>query len=151
VTATEATVPSDVDGALADFQGQLNLIFAKARLLWKDSAARIDPELQVAGYKLLTFLDGAGTSNAHELAVRFEMDKSVISRQVRMLECHGLLESRPDERDGRQRVLTVTPKARAALAQVRGEYALRLRAAIGELTAGEIRTASKVFRLLAEA
>jgi len=151
MTASDAALSADVDSALADFQGQLNLIFAKARLLWKDSAARIDPELQVAGYKLLTFLDAAGASSAHELAERFEMDKSVISRQVRMLECHGLLESRTDERDGRLRVLTVTPKAREQLAQVRGEYALRLRAAIGELTAGEIRTASKVFRLLAEA
>jgi len=151
MTVSEAPLSPDVDSALADFQGQLNLIFAKARLLWKDSAARIDPELQVTGYKLLTFLDGAGASSAHELAERFEMDKSVISRQVRMLECHGFLESRPDERDGRLRVLTVTSKARDALARVRGEYALRLRAAIGELTADEIRTASRVFRLLAEA
>lgn len=147
-----ATTPAaDVDSALTELQGQLNLIFAKARLLWKDSAARIDPALQVSGYKLLSFLDGAGPSSAHRLAERFEMDKSVVSRQVRMLECHGLLESRPDEHDGRQRVLTVTPKARAALAQVRGEYALRLRAAMGELTAEEIRTASKVFGLLAQA
>lgn len=151
MSAPDTVLSPDVDAALADFQGQLNLMFAKARLLWKDSAARIEPELQVTGYKLLTFLDGAGASSAHELAERFEMDKSVISRQVRMLECHGLIESRPDERDGRLRVLTVTPKARTALAQVRGEYALRLRAAIGELTSAEIRTASKVFRLLAEA
>ena len=150
MTVTEASVPSDVDGALADFQGQLNLIFAKARLLWKDSAARIDPELHVTGYKLLTFLDGAGASSAHELAERFEMDKSVISRQVRMLEELGLIESRPDERDGRLRVLTPTPTACAALAELRRDHASRLRTIVAELTQDEIRAASKVFRLLAE-
>ncbi|GAB3601300.1 MarR family winged helix-turn-helix transcriptional regulator [Microbacterium tumbae] len=149
VTA-EADVPTDVDGALADFQGHMNLIFARARSLWKESAARVHPELQVSGYKLLTFIDRAGSANAHLLAERFEMDKSVISRQVRMLEELGLLESRPDERDGRLRVLTATSSAVAALAELRRDHASRLRGVIGELSADEIQTASKVFRLLAE-
>ncbi|MBT2486891.1 MarR family transcriptional regulator [Microbacterium sp. ISL-108] len=128
----------------------LNLIFARTRTLWKESAARIDPELQVGGYKLLTFIDRDGTASAHELAERFEMDKSAISRQVRMLEELGLLESRPDERDGRLRVLTVTPAAREALTVLRQDYSVRLRTVVDELTPDEIRTASKVFRLLSE-
>jgi len=146
----EAVVPSDVDSALGDLQAHLNLIFARTRSLWKESAARVHPELQVAGYKLLTFIDRAGTANAHELAERFEMDKSVISRQVRMLEELELLESQPDERDGRLRVLTATTAACTALAQVRREYGTRLQAVIDELTPAEIQAASKVFRLLAE-
>lgn len=145
-----AVASTDVDSALGDLQAHLNLIFARTRSLWKESAARVHPELQVAGYKLLTFIDRAGTANAHELADRFEMDKSVISRQVRMLEELALLESRPDERDGRLRVLTVTAGAAAALAEVRREYGSRLQAVIDELTPEEIRAASKVFRLLAE-
>lgn len=145
-----AVVPSDVDSALGDLQAHLNLIFARTRSLWKESAARVHPELQVAGYKLLTFIDRAGTANAHELAERFEMDKSVISRQVRMLEELELLESQPDERDGRLRVLTATTTACTALAQVRREYGTRLQAVIDELTPAEIQAASKVFRLLAE-
>jgi len=145
-----AVVPSDVDSALGDLQAHLNLIFARTRSLWKESAARVHPELQVAGYKLLTFIDRAGTANAHELAERFEMDKSVISRQVRMLEELELLESQPDERDGRLRVLTATTAACTALAQVRREYGTRLQAVIDELTPAEIQAASKVFRLLAE-
>ncbi|WP_259461164.1 MULTISPECIES: MarR family winged helix-turn-helix transcriptional regulator [unclassified Microbacterium] len=149
MTTTEITSP-DADGALADLQMHLNLIFARTRTLWKESAARIDPELQVGGYKLLTFIDRDGTASAHELAERFEMDKSAISRQVRMLEELGLLESRPDERDGRLRVLTVTPAAREALTVLRQDYSVRLRTVVDELTPDEIRTASKVFRLLSE-
>jgi DNA-binding MarR family transcriptional regulator len=150
VIASEAVGSPDVDSALGDLQADLNLIFARTRSLWRESAARVHPDLQVAGYKLLTFIARAGTANAHELADRFEMDKSVISRQVRMLEELALLESRPDERDGRLRVLTATPLACTALADVRREYGTRLQAVIDELTAEEIKAASKVFRLLSE-
>ncbi|MFS0894201.1 MarR family winged helix-turn-helix transcriptional regulator [Microbacterium sp. 179-I 3D3 NHS] len=150
MSTPEAVASTHVDDALGDLQSHLNLIFARTRTLWKESAARIDPELQVGGYKLLTFIDRAGSANAHELADRFEMDKSVISRQVRMLEELGLLESRPDERDGRLRVLTATPAARGALADLRRDHGVRLRAVVAELTSDEIQAASKVFRLLAE-
>lgn len=147
---TEAGQAPDVDSALGDLQAHLNLIFARTRSLWKESAARVHPELQVAGYKLLTFIDRAGSANAHELAERFEMDKSVVSRQVRMLEDLGLLDCHPDERDGRLRVLSATPSARASLAEVRSAYGDRLRVVIDQLTPAEIGAASKVFRLLAE-
>ena len=90
-----------------------------------------------------------GTS-AHELVERFEMDKSVVSRQVRMLEDLGLLESRPDDADGRQRVLTATPQARAALAELRREHAARLRDALGDVTREEIHATTRVFQALSE-
>ncbi|WP_372984905.1 MarR family winged helix-turn-helix transcriptional regulator [Microbacterium sp.] len=150
MVTSEAAAPADVDTALGDLQTHLNLIFARTRTLWRESAARIDPELQVGGYKLLTFIDRAGSASAHELAERFEMDKSVISRQVRMLEELGLIESRPDERDGRLRVLTATPSACSALTGLRSDHASRLRTVVAELTQDEIRAASKVFRLLSE-
>lgn len=150
MVASDAATSADVDSALSDLQAHLNLIFARTRTLWKESAARVSPELQVGGYKLLTFIERAESANAHEIAERFEMDKSVISRQVRMLEELGLLESRPDERDGRQRVLTATPSAREALAALRRDHATRLRTVVAELTPAEISAASKVFRLLSE-
>ncbi|GGD62646.1 MarR family winged helix-turn-helix transcriptional regulator [Microbacterium murale] len=150
MTAADTAVPTDIDEALAEFQGHLNLIFARARSLWKEAAARIHPELQPSGYKLLTFIARAGNANAHQLADRFEMDKSVVSRQVRMLEDLDLLESRPDDNDGRQRVLTATPAACEILADLRGDHAERLREILAELTPDELHAASKVFRLLAE-
>ncbi|WP_312169519.1 MarR family transcriptional regulator [Microbacterium sp.] len=150
MATTEAVTAPDLEDAIGDLQGHLNLIFARTRTLWRESAARIAPDLQVGGYKLLTFIERAGTANAHELAERFEMDKSVISRQVRMLEELGLIESRPDERDGRLRVLTATPAAQTALAELRQDHGLRLRSVLAELTPDEIHAASKVFRLLSE-
>jgi DNA-binding MarR family transcriptional regulator len=150
MTIVDVGADREVENALADLQGQLNLIFRRARVLWKESAARLHPDLQVAGYKLLTFIDREGASSAHHLAERFEMDKSVISRQVRMLEDLGLLESRADERDGRLRVLTATSKASTELKRMRHDYAERLRDVIGDLTVDEIASATKVFRQLSE-
>lgn len=146
----EPGLPVSSDGALVELQGHLNLLFARARTQWKEAAARIDPQLQPAGYKLLMFIVRTGSANAHELAERFEMDKSVISRQVRMLEDLGLLESRPDELDGRQRVLTPTPHACTALAEQRGDRTEALRGALADLAPNEVQAAFKVFRRLAE-
>lgn len=146
----ESGLSIEDDQALVEFQGHLNLLFARARSEWKEAAARLDPELQPAGYKLLMFIARVGSSNAHQLATSFEMDKSVVSRQVRMLEDLGLLDSRADDNDGRLRVLTATPQACAALAELRGANANRLRSTLDQLTPDEIKTASKVFRLLSE-
>ncbi|WP_255305149.1 MarR family winged helix-turn-helix transcriptional regulator [Microbacterium sp. 3J1] len=150
IASSDAIPSHDVDTALGDLQAHLNLIFVRTRSLWKESAVRVHPDLAVAGYKLLTFIDRAGTANAHELAERFEMDKSMVSRQVRMLEEFDLIESRPDERDGRLRVLSATPAASEVLIELRREHAARLRTVIGELTPDEVSAASKAFRLLAE-
>ncbi|MGW9628325.1 MarR family winged helix-turn-helix transcriptional regulator [Microbacterium sp. NPDC055521] len=139
-----------VDDALADFQGHLNLIFARAKTLWRESAARMHSDLQPSGYKLLAYIARTGGANAHQLAELFEMDKSMVSRQIRMLEEFGLLESRADERDGRMRVLTATVAAQETLAQLRAENAERMRAVLAELTPDEVQAASKAFRLLAE-
>ncbi|MCR2816673.1 MarR family winged helix-turn-helix transcriptional regulator [Microbacterium jiangjiandongii] len=147
---TEAEAAPEVEQALADLRGHMNLALARVRSLWKESAASLHPDLQVTGYKLLMFIDQAGTTHAHELSERLDMDKSVISRQVRMLESAGLLESRPDERDGRLRVLSATPRASAALRALSEQNAARMRKEISELSVAEIRAASKVFRLLSE-
>ncbi|WP_417508859.1 MarR family winged helix-turn-helix transcriptional regulator [Microbacterium sp.] len=148
--AEQPGVSEESDSALVELQGHLNLLFARARTHWREAAARIDPQLQPAGYKLLMFIVRVGSANAHELAERFEMDKSVISRQVRMLEDLGLLESRPDELDGRQRVLTPTSEACTALAELRDDHTEKLRSTLAELTPEEMQGAFKVFRLLAE-
>jgi|SRR5690606_24185688 len=139
-----------IDDTLADFQGHLNLIFARARTMWRESAARIHPELQPAGYKLLAFISRTGPTSAHQLAERFGMDKSMVSRQIRMLEDFDLLQSRPDEHDGRLRVLTATPEACRMLAELRSEHAQRMQTVLAGLTPEEVKAASKAFRLLAE-
>ena len=140
----------DLDASLGEFQLRLSMIFGRARAQWKESAARIHPDLQPAGYKLLSFIARSEQANAHQLADLFEMDKSVISRQVRALEEWGLVVSRPDDRDARQRVLTATPAAQAVLADLRVEYTARLREVLAHLSSEDLHAARKVLRCLSE-
>ncbi|MGO2683560.1 MAG: MarR family winged helix-turn-helix transcriptional regulator [Microbacterium sp.] len=151
MAASDSAVFPELDETLAEFQGHLSLLFTRVRTLWKESAAQIHPELQPSGYKLLAYIARVGSANAHQLAEIFEMDKSVVSRQVRMLEDLELLESRPDDQDGRQRVLTATPAACEILAELRHGHAERLRETLADLTPAELRTASTVLRRLTEA
>jgi DNA-binding MarR family transcriptional regulator len=145
-----AAASTDADDVLAELQGHLHLAFARMRTAWKDAAARIHADLSPAGYKLLSFIARTGSANAHQIAETFGMDKSFVSRQVRMLEDFGLVQSRPDENDGRLRVLTATPEACEALAEVRADHTVWLRTALPRLSAEELRAASKAFQVLSE-
>jgi len=144
-------LPDTLDDALSELQETVSLMFARARVIWRETAALVHPELSPLGYKLLSHIARCEGTNAVQLAERFETDKSVISRQVRMLEEFGLAQSRPDERDGRLRVLTATDEARIALSRSFGGHAERMRTVLTDLDPDEIRTAAKVFRLLSEA
>ncbi|QTX03730.1 MarR family winged helix-turn-helix transcriptional regulator [Agromyces archimandritae] len=140
----------EIEAAIVEVELGMNLAFNRARLRWKESAAEIAPELQPAGYKLLSYIARAGEANAHQLAEVFEMDKSVVSRQVRMLEELGLIVSRADEHDGRQRILTATPTASACIARAHERNRARFHEVLGELRPEELAAAAKVFRRMAE-
>jgi DNA-binding MarR family transcriptional regulator len=116
-----------IDEAIADVEEQLSMLFSRIRTVWKESAQQVHPELQPAAYKLIFAITRLGTTNAHVLADMFEMDKSVVSRQIRTLEELGLVETRTDEADGRVRVLVATPKAIEAVQGVRDRNQQRLR------------------------
>lgn len=144
------TSPS-LDEAIARVEEQLGLVFNRARTVWKEAAQQIHPELNPAGYKLLSTIVRLGSSNAHQLAELFDMDKSVVSRQVRILEEDGLVVSRPDERDGRVRVLEPTPFAVERVAALRVKNQARLHEALSERSVSELETFAEMLKVLSEA
>lgn len=144
------TDPS-IEQAIAHVEDQLSVVFGRARTVWKEAAAQIHPELNPAGYKLLATVVRLGSTNAHVLAELFDMDKSVVSRQVRMLEEVGLVESRPDERDGRVRVLAATPLAIERVTAVRASNQSRLHAVLRERTADELELFAEMLGVLSQA
>ncbi|WP_246205143.1 MarR family winged helix-turn-helix transcriptional regulator [Agromyces salentinus] len=146
---TEASAP--IDEAIADVEVQMSVLFSKARLVWKEAAQQVHPDLQPAGYKLLSAIVRLGTTNAHVLADMFEMDKSVVSRQVRVLEEFGLVETRPDERDGRVRVLVATDAAMDRVREVRDRNQRRLRDVLLDHPEDELRSFARLLRRIAEA
>ncbi|MEJ3405563.1 MarR family winged helix-turn-helix transcriptional regulator [Rathayibacter sp. YIM 133350] len=102
---------TSMDSAIEDVEEQFGVLFSRVRTSWKDAAAQIHPDLQPVGYKILSTIARSGSTNAHALSELLDVDKSVVSRQVRMLEDAGLVQSEADARDGRARVLRPTPLA----------------------------------------
>ncbi|MET4156875.1 MarR family winged helix-turn-helix transcriptional regulator [Agromyces sp. PvR057] len=140
-----------VDEAIADVEEQMSMLFNRARLLWKEAAQKVHPDLQPAAYKLLSTIVRLGSANAHVLADMFEMDKSVVSRQVRVLEELGLVETRADEHDGRVRVLVATPLAEERVREVREGNQRRLREVLLDHPESELRSFATLLRRIAEA
>ncbi|MWB97610.1 MarR family winged helix-turn-helix transcriptional regulator [Agromyces seonyuensis] len=136
--------------AIDAVESSVNVLFGRAKLLWREAAAQVHPELQPAGYKLLAHLVRTGGSTAHLLAELFEMDKSVVSRQVGRLEEFGLAESRIDEHDGRIRRLSATPAGVESVRRVRDLHHERLRSALEEFSPDELVTCARVLGCLAE-
>ncbi|MGH3704153.1 MAG: MarR family winged helix-turn-helix transcriptional regulator [Agromyces sp.] len=140
-----------LDEAIAEVEEQMSVLFSRARLIWKEAAQQVHPDLQPAAYKLLSTIVRHGSANAHVLAEMFEMDKSVVSRQVRMLEELGLVETRADERDGRVRVLVATPVAEQRVREVRDRNQQRLRGVLLDRPETELRSFAQLLRSIAEA
>jgi len=149
---TLVTEASDgIDEAIADVEDELSMLFSRIRTIWKESAQQVHPDLQPAGYKLLSAITRLGTTNAHVLAETFEMDKSVVSRQIRMLEDLGLVETRIDERDGRVRVLGATPRAFELVQGVRDRNQQRLRDVLVGRPEAELRSFADLLRSIGNA
>ena len=140
-----------IDEAIADVEDELSMLFSRMRTVWKESAQQVHPDLQPAGYKLLSAITRLGTTNAHVLAETFEMDKSVVSRQIRMLEDLGLVETRIDERDGRVRVLGATPRAFELVQGVRDRNQQRLRDVLVGRPEAELRSFADLLRSIGNA
>jgi DNA-binding MarR family transcriptional regulator len=112
--ATEAgdTGPSaGVAEALTEVEEQMMELAAYVRGAFREAATNIDPALQPFGLKILRLLRRCGPTHASALAEALDVDRSVISRQARLLQDLGLLELAADPADGRARFLAATPLA----------------------------------------
>ena len=139
---------ASLDDAIDEAEDQLGLLFGRVRTVYKDSAIQIHPDLQPVGYKLLAAIVRAGQTTAGALAEAHDTDKSVVSRQVRMLEEAGLVVSQPDDRDGRARVLTPTPIATERVREVRTQQRNNLRERLRTRSQQEIETFTELLRLI---
>lgn len=147
----DSTAEAAVDEAILDVEQQMSVLFNRTRAVWKEAAEQVHPDLQPAGYKLFSTIVRLGETNAHALALLFDMDKSAVSRQVRMLEEFGLVESRADERDGRARVLVATPEGLERAREVRERNKSRLRIALQGRSSEDLRIFAEILAAISAA
>jgi DNA-binding MarR family transcriptional regulator len=136
--------------AIADAEDALSVLFSRVRLVYKNAAAQIHPELRPVGYKVLSVIVRLGETSASVIADTLETDKAVVSRQLRVLEDAGLVVVRADDRDGRARVLTATPAAIERVRSARATQQDRLREILRSQPQTEVRAFADVLRLIAE-
>ncbi|KQX05487.1 MULTISPECIES: MarR family winged helix-turn-helix transcriptional regulator [unclassified Leifsonia] len=116
-----STAIAPIDSAIADVEDAMAVLFTRAGATWRDFAACVHPELQPAGYKILSALVRLGPTSSGALADLLFTDKSVMSRQVRWLQANGLVESHQDPGDGRVRVVAVTTDACSRVEHARSD------------------------------
>jgi len=119
-----ATLPAGggigaTDAAIAEVEEQFTRLFNQVGTSMRERAARIHPDLQPVGYKLLSTIVRSGPIHAGALAAMLYTDKSVISRQVKVLEDMGFIERQADPSDRRASFLAATPEAIERVNEVR--------------------------------
>ena len=137
-----------MDEAIAEAEEQLGVLFGRVRLVYKEAAAQIHPDLQPVGYKILSSIVRLGETNASALAMALETDKSIVSRQLRTLEEAGLISIRVDPADARARVLAPTTEAVEKVGAARARQQERLRGLLASRPEDEVRVFAGILRLI---
>lgn len=144
----DGSPPADVADALAEVEEQMMELAAHVRSAIREAATHIDPALQPFGLKILRMLRRCGPTHASVLAESLEVDRSVISRQARLLEELGLLELAADPADGRARFLAPTALAIEKMSAVPGSDKTFVHARLAGWSETELHEFSRMLRRL---
>ncbi|MFI5734751.1 MarR family winged helix-turn-helix transcriptional regulator [Kribbella sp. NPDC051587] len=132
MTETTPEVQQAPEPLVADIEQQLSALFRRARSASMMMARRVHPDMDAAGYALISqveFMGGAGAGvRASEVAQSLGLDKSTVSRGITQLEGLGLLERIGDPDDGRARLLKLTDVGAERFNALRAQRQLEFRA-----------------------
>ncbi len=114
---------------VAALERELSVLLRRARAYSGELARTVHPDLEAAAYGLLMHVVDGG-ARATDLAEYFGIDKSTVSRQVRLLEQLGLLAREPDPDDQRVLRLVATPEGERRLSRAREARRQRVQARV---------------------
>ncbi|MET7282485.1 MarR family transcriptional regulator [Kribbella sp. NPDC005582] len=127
---------------VAEIEQQLSALFRRARSASMMMARRVHPDMDAAGYALISqieFAGGAGTGvRASEVAQALGLDKSTVSRGITQLETLGLIERVGDPDDGRARLLKLTPLGAERFSALRAQRQQEFRAIFDRWQAADL-------------
>jgi DNA-binding MarR family transcriptional regulator len=123
------------------------------RLARRVRAEKADADLTDAQLSVLATLERRGPQSLKALAELERVQPPSMTRTVGCLAERGLLERRPDPKDGRQAIVDLTPSGRAAVLETRRRRDLWLGRRLEELDPAErelLAAASEILRRIAE-
>jgi DNA-binding MarR family transcriptional regulator len=107
-------------------------------------------DLGRSGYSILSSLEEEGPQRVTDLAERFLLDRSTVSRRVSALEGMGFIRKSPAESDGRVALLSLTTKGKAALSRHRWALTVVLGEVLADWDEREVEKLARSVTVLAE-
>lgn len=99
---------------------ELSMLWRRLRSMGVVLAREAEDGLEPAAYGLLGAIhDAHDDVRGGDLAERFGLDKSTVSRQIAQMEALGLLQRVPDPQDGRARLLRITDEGQDRIRRLR--------------------------------
>jgi DNA-binding MarR family transcriptional regulator len=141
---SEPQPESDVDAVIAN----LRELFDRARRFGVQMAQDVHPQLEPAEYSLLVDIAAVQPVRATDLAAERQVDKGLVSRQLRALQRLGLIERTDDPHDSRATLVTMSEAGELAVAEMahqRQRFASRL---FANLSAAQRRSVAASLELL---
>ena len=138
---------------LAEIEHELSLLFRRARSASMGMARRVHPDLDAAGYALISQID-LGTPpdstgvRASDVAAALGLDKSTVSRGIAQLERIGLIERVPDPDDGRARLLRLTEDGTERYGAIREQRRAEFEAILERWETGDLEQLAKLLHRL---
>lgn len=129
---TEPTVLWEIEASIAQ-------LFRSARKALREYSAELHQDLQPTGFSILRIIDQNGPIQAGAIAAISDLDKSAVSRQVKVLRDLGLVDTTPDPLDGRSSFLVISPYAVERMNYVRTLVQRDYRRRFESWTAPELR------------
>lgn len=127
------------DAALADAaRGQLLLVTRRIRRALVAIAREVDASLDPTGFILLSTLADRGEMRSTDLVALHDMDKAVVSRQVRALMDLGMVTRRTDPADARAALLAIVPATADRVRELRAQRAASIVAPFASWDEGDL-------------
>jgi DNA-binding MarR family transcriptional regulator len=117
-------------------------LFSSGRSAVRDYAKGFHPELQPTGFNILRMIFACAPAQASTIIQQMGLDKSAVSRQIKVLRDLGLVDTRPDPHDGRSSYLVPTALAEERMEIVRQRVKSDYRDRLGEWSTDELATFS---------
>ncbi len=117
----EAVSSSDRTDAILAVEGEMARILRRVRMVVQHHAQLFSPELQPSGYLVLGFIVKHHPTPPGEIIAQLGIDKSALSRQLRVLKDLGFVTSEPDPGDGRASLYAPTEATVERMTSIRRE------------------------------
>ena len=119
-------------------------LFRSGRSALRDYAKGFHPDLQPTGFNILRMIFTCAPAQASTIIQQMGLDKSAVSRQIKVLRDLGLVDTQPDPHDGRSSFLVPTPLAEERMEILRHRVKSDYRDRLGEWTPEDLATFSSL-------